>query len=333
MSQFTQEQEVEIVKRARDLTATIQFEEEELGRLQKARFKDVPNPPTHTVIENEVVVQPAYPPEPTSDYKFIQHVQEMVHINNQTIFWILLVVACITPLFWVVVIGLIIAYRSYKEKLKEKVNELKQQEDYKKAVAEAERIAEEKRIELDKKQKEEQKVYDEEYEKAKNHYDTVILPQYNEERRVWSENQSRKIAIIEEEISLNKEALDMLYETSKLISATYRALWILSWLYEDMSTSDHDIRYATELLDRDRQRVETRESGQLVRNAVQHMEKSTMQGMRAIFDSIEYGNYLQEESIEQLSKARRDMNIGNLIGTVQRHNTNKMLQQMLPKKK
>ena len=54
-----------------------------------------------------------------------------------------------------------------------------------------------------------------------------------------------------------------------------------------------------------------------------------LRGMKDIFDSIEYGNSLQEESISQLSKLRRDTNIGNLIGTVQRHNTNKMIEKMM----
>lgn len=40
----------------------------------------------------------------------------------------------------------------------------------------------------------------------------------------------------------------------------------------------------------------------------------------------------QEDSIEILNKIRRDNNIGNLIGTAQRHNTNKSLKALLQKK-
>ena len=87
-------------------------------------------------------------------------------------------------------------------------------------------------------------------------------------------NKKRKIAIIEEEIRLNKEALDELYANTKIVSLTYRALWILSWLYNDMSTSDHDIRYATELLDRDRQRLATQEAGNIVRKSVGQVEQT-----------------------------------------------------------
>lgn len=62
------------------------------------------------------------------------------------------------------------------------------------------------------------------------------------------------------------------------------------------------------------------------------MKQAMMIGFNAVYNAIEYGNDLQEDSIEILSKTRRDINIGNMIGTVQRHNTNKMLDSLLPKK-
>jgi hypothetical protein len=136
-----------------------------------------------------------------------------------------------------------------------------------------------------------------------------------------------------EEIRLNKEALDELYANTKIVSLTYRALWILSWLYNDMSTSDHDIRYATELLDRDRQRLATQEAGNIVRKSVGQVEQTMKVGFNAVYNAIEDGNELQLDTINNLSKMRRNMNTGNVIGTVQRHNTNKMLEQMVKKKR
>ena len=54
---------------------------------------------------------------------------------------------------------------------------------------------------------------------------------------------------------------------------------------------------------------------------------------RGMWKTIEDGNELQLDTINNLSKMRRNMNTGNVIGTVQRHNTNKMLEQMVKKKR
>lgn len=96
-----------------------------------------------------------------------------------------------------------------------------------------------------------------------------------------------------------------------------------------MSSSDHDIRYATELFDRDRQRIATLEGAKLTEAAINSMSAEMAGSMNAIYDAIEQGNDLQEDTINVLSKTRRDQNIGNILGIVQRHNTNKTLKSML----
>lgn len=212
-------------------------------------------------------------------------------------------------------------------------NELANSKEYLQAVENAEKIAQKKQKELEEKIRLEQEKIDKEYATQKQQYESVILPQYNDALNLWNTNQERKIAIIEEEIRLNKEALDELYANTKIVSLTYRALWILSWLYNDMSTSDHDIRYATELLDRDRQRLATQEAGNIVRKSVGQVEQTMKVGFNAVYNAIEDGNELQLDTINNLSKMRRNMNTGNVIGTVQRHNTNKMLEQMVKKKR
>ena len=194
-------------------------------------------------------------------------------------------------------------------------------------------FAQDKQNELEEKIRLEQEKIDKEYATQKQQYESVTLPKYNEDLNLWSVNQERKIAIIEEEIRLNKEALDELYVNTKILSLTYRELWILSWLYNDMSTSDHDIRYATELLDRDRQRLATQEAGNIVRRSVGQVEQTMKVGFNAVYNAIEKGNELQLDTINNLSTMRRNMNTGNMIGTVQRHNSNKMLEQMVKKRR
>lgn len=116
---------------------------------------------------------------------------------------------------------------------------------------------------------------DEEHRKALNVYETEIAPayeqkraeerkeyealkrQYEQDKLQWEQKKRRAQEMLESDLLNNKAELEHLYASTKLISVHYRELWILQWLYDDMSTSDHDIRYATELLDRERQRLAT----------------------------------------------------------------------------
>ena len=69
-------------------------------------------------------------------------------------------------------------------------------------------------------------------------------------------------------------------------------------------TSDHDIRYATELLDRDRQIKATTEAGTKIQEAINDMHSSMTAGFNAVYDAIDDGNeilddfYFREKLIE-----------------------------------
>lgn len=316
MSTFTQEQQTEIIKKARDLTATIMAEKNELKALQSQSFKPVPDAPSRRILPPPVKIQPQYPPAPRANYSFTEHIKTYFKENT---------IMAVALLLFVAVILVVVIYLSYLKRLAELNEALAQSLDYQKARAEAERIADEQQQKLEAEAKAEQEKADAEYKEKKAHYDNVILPEYKNELAQWEIIQNKKIQIIKNELKLNESALEQLYAETKLVSATYRALWILDWLYEDMSTSDHDIRYATELLDRDRQRLATTEAGRITQRAINNMNQTMMQGFSAVYNAIEDGNDIQEETMAILSKTRRDINLGNIVGTVQRHNTNKIL--------
>lgn len=337
MSKFTQNEETEIVKSARDITATIEFEERELKRLKSERFKEPPKPPVRKILEKAKKVEPEYPQKPKTTYKYSEYFKGKVmkySLPARILRGIVLVLLALSGIGYLIILVLFgFSYKNYIQKKKEMNNQLANSKEYLQAVENAEKTAQKKQKELEEKIRLEQEKIDKEYATQKQQYESVILPQYNDALNLWNANQERKIAIIEEEIRLNKEALDELYANTKIVSLTYRALWILSWLYNDMSTSDHDIRYATELLDRDRQRLATQEAGNIVRKSVGQVEQTMKVGFNAVYNAIEDGNELQLDTINNLSKMRRNMNTGNVIGTVQRHNTNKMLEQMVKKKR
>ena len=343
MSKFTQPEETMIVKNAMELTATIMLEENELNKVKSDTFRSSPNPPVRKVLSQPNDIRPQYPPKPTTTYSYTDYLKELISKYKifvgiaaiaiiilsllNTIFSVLLILFVPVCLFAV----LIYTYFSYCAKRKTLNQQLSESPEYLQAVENAEKEAEKQQKELAEKSRQEQEKLDAEYEEKKRHYENVTVPEYNRELNNWKSIQEKKRLFLEEELKYNNEALNDLYETSKLISATYRDLWILKWLYEDMSTSDHDIRYATELLDRDRQRLVTEEAGKRTESAVHDIERTMKTGFNAIYNAIEYGNELQEDSIEILNKTRRDNNVSNLLGTVQRHNTNKALKGLLSK--
>lgn len=340
MSRFTQEEEVKILKEARDLTATIEAEEEELKELRAARFESMPSAPVKKVLpqpkklQSPQKVQPQYPPAPRANYSFSEHIKAA--FKEDTVKSVLLL---ILPVIWLAVM-----YFSYSGKLNEMNKELAKDPEYLKAREEAEMIAAEKQKELDEKYREEQekldekyreeqKILDEEYDKLKQHYDTVTLPDYNKRLEEWSNKQEIKIHIIENEIELNKESLEELYGETKLVSAKYREIWMLDWLYEDMSTSEHDLSESITLLNNERQLEAIKDAGDRTNKAVNNMRRDMNLGLGAVYAAVDEGNYLQSETASLLAKTRRDINIGNVAAASQRRKTNKYLDELINGKK
>ena len=237
MSNYTQEQETEIVKDAMTLTTAIQIGEEELKNQKSKQFKSKPSAPFHKKLEvPKVTVQ--MPPEPKTSYSFVDY------LKDNTLY-ILISLVC-----WPF---LIYAYFQYSKKKKEIEEQLKQDPDYQKAIDEAKEKADIEQQKVKEDIAQQQAEIDEKYNADLENYNTVIIPKYNQEYDAWKIAQKLKIEMLEEELQLNKDTLEALYESTRLISLDYRSLWILCWLYDDMRSSDHDITRAIDLLNAKRQ--------------------------------------------------------------------------------
>ena len=162
---------------------------------------------------------------------------------------------------------------------------------YLQSVAHAKQQAAAEQAEVELQARQEQARLDAQYDVELKHYNEVLLPSYEqavannkreyEEMKVeyaqdkeeWESRRSEAIALLEQDVIANKAALDELYETSGIISLHYRQIPLREWLYDDMRSSDHDIRYATELLDRDRQRIVTEEAAARTVSAVDRLRE------------------------------------------------------------
>ncbi len=316
MSKYTQQEETEIVRDAMTLTTAIQIEREELTKQRNAAFKPLPAAPIHKVLELPQI-HPQMPPLQKSNYSYLNYLSDTLKGNLTEIIKIIFFtwVTCGIYLWYFIYTSYFKKYRAVKQ---EKDRQLAMDKAYLQAVEEARQKAAEEQQQIKDDIARQQAEIDAKYKSDLEHYQTIIVPNYNKELTHWKEVQAKKIAMLEEDLQLNQETLEQLYDTTKLISITYRELWILRWLYDDMHSSDHDIRYATELLDRDRQRLITAQSAQMVREAINSMHSSMMSGFCSVYEAIEDGN-------EELAKLRRDQNLANIAGIVQRHHLNQQV--------
>lgn len=326
MREYTQQEQTEIVRDAMMLTTAIQIDQEELRRLQSERFRNKPARPVRTVLDIPTV-QPQIPAPPKSQLRYTDYLKAnkkrvilfcmaavvlavLISILMKSFFFM---TTFLVPAFW---IALIVSVVCYVKKRSESNQQLAQSPEYLAAVEEAKRAAAEQQQKAQEETAKQQAELDANYQAEQEQYDTVTLPAYQQALAEWKKRQAEKIAILQEDLQVNSETLENLYETTKLVSLAYRELWILRWLYDDMRSSDHDIRFAMELLDRDRQRTATEQSGRMVQEAVGDLHSSMMSGFQAVYAAVEEGN-------EELVKTRRHQNISNAVGIAQRYQLNK----------
>ena len=158
--------------------------------------------------------------------------------------------------------------------------------------------------------------FDEAYTKAKEEYDSVLLPRYQAARSAWEAEHQAQIRKEEQELAQAKKELAALYGETRIVPAQYRRVDALQYIYDMISTSDYDVRQAIEYFDKSQQRT------------LEEMRLQEQQQANAL--AMEQNDLLdRQNSIAE--KARRDANITAAVGAVQRHNTNKTIKKWMEK--
>lgn len=364
MSKYTKEEQTEIVRWAMTLEAAIESEEEELDDLESECFDDMPDAPIRRIVNQTIpLIAPNYPAPPKTNYSFSTYLEEeckshpsiltkifsnhpfkralVATLAGYALCGIFVMFVSISAFFgvlaglfgfvssWAFPVAIFYAFSKYSNYSK-KCNELNQAlantPEYLQSRADAERKAAEQQAALKEEKRVQQEKYDLEYAKEKEHYDSVTVPKYKKELAEWETKQNKKIGVISEDLKENKEALQNLYAQTGLIAKTNRTLRKLVWIYEDMSTSEHDIERATDLLNANMQLAAT----QGVTSSIANMDRNMRFGFNQVYNAIERGNDLLDESCDilagidsNLSKVRKDMKHFNSAAVVQRHMTNK----------
>lgn len=100
-----------------------------------------------------------------------------------------------------------------------------------------------------------QQDFNEAYAKAKEEYDSVLLPRYQTARSAWEAEHQAQIRKEEQELAQAKKELAALYGETRIVPAQYRRVDALQYIYDMVSTSDYDVRQAIEYFDKSQQRA------------------------------------------------------------------------------
>lgn len=121
---------------------------------------------------------------------------------------------------------------------------------------------------------------------------------------------------MEQELAKLKQELSALYEQTHIVPTQYRDAYALQYIYDMISTSDYDVRQTIDSFDKNEQR------------RLDIMRLQEQQQANAL--AMEQNDLLDRQNTIA-AKARRDANIAAVVGTVQRHNTNKTIKKWLDK--
>lgn len=306
-------EQVEALKVALDLEATIVDNQAKLNKLLKEEYKAAPKAPQKP--EHKTAKAAVYP-KPESNIKFVDQLKTI-----PIIIWIL--ATCFTGGI-VTIILLIIKYKDYKQLKANDVERIKNSDEYKEKCKAIDREV----LDIQEKYDEEYKQKLEEYNKALSDYESIIIPQYNQALKAWNDNHTKEIASIETTLNEARSDLATHYAETKVIPVQYRKLDIIKYLYDMTSTSDYDIKEAIDKYDQKLQREldMDRLREQRVSNEQQRIANEIAEAQASLLDEQ---NYLAHEQNEIAEKARRNANTAAAISIAQRHKTNKILDKKL----
>lgn len=194
---------------------------------------------------------------------------------------------------------LIYYFKIYKKEQKEEIERIRNSEEYKAKCAE-----------LDAEYDKQEAAVKQKYEAEKKMYDEETMPQYQKALERWMAQHDEKIQQVDGELRDAKVKLVKLYEETKIVPVQYRNIATLQYIYDLMATSDYDVKEAIDVYDRNEQK----------RIDMARLEEERYANMLA-----DEQNDLIYEQNAIAEKARKDAKTAAIIGTVQRHNTNKIL--------
>lgn len=288
--------QAEVVKNLLDLERKANSVRREIAELRSMKFSPRPAEPEREIISREY---PAVEPHTKFQWK----------IGLLPLIISFLLAVCIPVSFLWGIVGLAfywvpIYYVIYRVRKKKECEDLTNSAEYQAQCAEIDRNWEKAQANADLRFAEQTKEYKE-----------VIIPKYERDLQQWENEQQSKINDATNILRVTQDSLTEIYDTSKLVPAQYRTIEALEYIYDIVSTSDYDVKYAIESYDRDRQR-------KIEQERIREQQKAN-DIAAAQYQAQLDANDLAAEQNRIADDARRDANLHATIAAVQRHNANR----------
>lgn len=282
---------IETLKKVLDLEVYIKDSQSELSRLHNMSFCSAPQPPVCKKINKTY-------PNIKAQIKFnwiIALAPLAIGLVLSRLFTFLGATLIMLSPIWIVVYYFAI----YRKQKAENIEQIRNSAEYKAQCAE-----------IDAECNKQQAIANQTYEEEKRLYETETLPNYQKKLDEWTAKHEQKIKQVEHDLSNAQQNLSLMYQETKIVPSQYRTIEALKYIYDMVSTSDYDVTYAIDSYEKQKQRMldEARLREQQLANQLADEQAQLLSEQNAITE-----------------KARRDANIASAVGTIQRHNTNKIL--------
>lgn len=354
MSKYTKEEQTNIVGIAAELETAIIAENDELARLKAQDFRQLPAAPVPVSVPEPQYVNYVVPR--MNAMRFFDWASAKTGIPK-TVVWLIVLMAqflfflvtwfsvyytfidspnitallisfgIVTIFSLLVAVFALIALLTLKKKHNLYVEQIKNSPEYMNACYAASQSTELQNQQIKANYEYKCRTVREEYDAAMKNYKNVVVPNYKYELMRWKKQQEEKIALVQKDLNENIEALEILYTTTQLIPSSYHTVDRLTWLYEDMSTSEHDIERAIDLLNN----KEVKDELFKIQMHIDDLRQDMRDGFMGVYSAIQDGNEIQSAMLEDLEKVRRSAKTGNFLGVVgiiQNHKRNKMISQI-----
>ena len=301
-------QQIQTISQVLDYETKIKDLKEQIQCINNERYRTIPNPPVHTPVQTPM---PEIKPVMKYDFKWTYLpiiIFEVICVLCW--FWqfkVLDIISCIgftVGTTWPAI--LIWLWASKRVQRDKEIERIKNSAEYKAQC-----------LQIETQDAEQNRLRYEEYEKALREYETVIVPQYWDAHNKWSDDRNARLNNTQDTLSIAEKELSDIYNTTKIVPLQYRSIPALKYILITMQTSEYDVKTAIEIYDRQLQR-------ELDQRRLQEQQIANRQAAEQNY-LLEQQNELVAEQNYIADKARREANAAAVVSAVQRHNTNKAL--------
>ena len=148
-------------------------------------------------------------------------------------------------------------------------------------------------------------------------YNNQVLPQYNNEKRMWTEQQERKIAETKTILASSKAQLKSLYDSSRIIPSHYRNIDALQHICMTLYSANYDVSFAINSYDNHRMKLALDEANQL-KEQLKLQEELNSQLLSEHNDRL-------DETNDLIRSIRNDQRIIGAVGAIQNARSNHFL--------